>query len=86
MRKKAQAFIWLTVMVMIFGMGLIYILLTQPFDRISSNLGGNFTGTQYQPTYDKMQTIWDMWLFIFIFGIIIWGILSTMKERGQYGY
>jgi len=84
MQKKAQAFTWLYVMVMIFAMGLIYIMLNQPFDRIRDTLGGNFTGTQYHDTYLKINTVWDMWLLIFLIGAIIFGILSTMK-RQDYG-
>ena len=85
MQKKAQAFIWLTVMVMIFGMALIYIMLDQPYQKINEQLGGNFTGTQYENTYKRMNTIWNMWLLIFLIGIIIWGILSSMRQRGEYG-
>ena len=84
MKKKAQAFIWLSVMVAIFSMGLIYILVNEAYDKVDSNLGGNFTGSQYETTYTKIGTIWDMWLPIFLVGAIIWGILSTMRKRDQY--
>ena len=47
-------------------------------------LGGNFTGTRYEPTYQKINTIWDMWLFISLIGMIIWGIVSTMRRKDQY--
>ena len=84
MNSKAQAFIWLSVMVAIFGMGLIYILVNEAYDKVDSNLGGNFTGSQYETTYTKINTIWDMWLPISLIGIIIWGIVSTMRRKDQY--
>lgn len=70
-------------MVAIFGMGLIYILVNEAYDAVDGNLGGNFTGSQYEPTYTKINTIWDMWLPIFIVGVIIWGILATLR-RDRY--
>lgn len=81
MEKKAQAFIWLTVILAIFGMGLIYILINEAYDAVDNNLGGNFTGSQYETTYTKINTLWDMWLPIALVGMIIWGILSTLRRK-----
>lgn len=83
MNKKGAAFIWLAVMLAIFGMGLLYLLLNQPYERISDTFSGNFTGTIYEPTYNKMQTIWKWYPAIALVGFIIYGILSTLRKREQ---
>lgn len=83
-KKKAQAFTWLYIMVMIFAMGLIYIMMNQAYDKVSSNLGGNFTGSEYEPTYTKMQSLWDMFLLVFLIGALIYGILTTMRKPDEY--
>lgn len=85
MNNKAQAFIWLTVMVAIFGMGLIYIIVNEAYDSVDGILGGNFTGSQYADTHTQINTIWDIWLIIFLIGVIIWGVLSSMRRKDIYG-
>ena len=72
MNKNAQAFTWLIVLATLFGMALLYIVLNEGVEKVKSIVQVNFTGTRYEPTYNKINTIWDMWLFIAMFGIIIW--------------
>jgi len=84
--KKAQAFTWLIVMATLFGMALLYIVLNEGVEKIKPIVEANFTGTRYNTTYQKVNTIWDMWLFIALFGIIIWGILSALRRKDEQIY
>lgn len=79
--RKGQAFIWLGVMAFIFIMGLFYVILSQPVAKVAEITQGNFTGTDYEPTYNKLMTIWDYWLVLFIIGIILFALLSAMRKR-----
>lgn len=81
MKKKAQAFVWLFVMFVIFAMGLIYTVFSQPFHQVVGILEKNVTGTPYEPTKDKIVTIWDFFLLIFLIAMIIWGILAAQRRN-----
>jgi H+/Cl- antiporter ClcA len=81
--RKAQAFTWLGIMALICIMGLFYIILDQPFQKITEITEGNFTGGRYEPAYDKIQTIWDYWLIAFLLGAILFGILVAMRKRDE---
>lgn len=82
--KKSQAFVWLYILVFIFGIGLLYIILNQPFELFQDKLGGNFTGTQYETTYIQINTLWNLFLVASLLGAIIYGILSTMRKKDDY--
>ena len=83
MNKKAQAFVWLSIIVSIFAMGLLYIMLDQPLEQIKTGTSSNFTGSRYESTYKKLNTIWDWWLLLFLLGIFIYGVLTILK-RSDY--
>ena len=81
--KRGAAFIWLGVLCIIVVMGLFYIVLDQPIDKIQEKTKGNFTGTQYQEGYDKVSTMWDYFLFAFLLSILAFGVLTAMtRENG----
>lgn len=82
--KKAHSFVWLYVIVSIFGMGLLYIVFSQPFDNVSDYMSTNLTGSRYESTYTKLIGIWNFWPLIFLIGILIFGIVTTMR-RDEYG-
>ena len=86
MNKKAQAFVWLSIMVSIFAMGLLYIMLDQPLEQIKTETASNFTGSRYESTYKKLNTIWDWWLLLFLLGIFIYGVLTILKRSGYDVY
>jgi len=69
----------------IFVMAWVYIILNQPFERTSNLLKGNFTGTQYEPTYNKIQTIWVFFPLIFLVFYFAWGILAAMRKKNEFG-
>ena len=86
MSKKAQAFVWLSVMVAIFAMGLLYIMLDQPLEQIKTEVGGNFTGSRYESTYKKVNTIWDWWLLLFLLGVFIYAIITALRRNNYEIY
>ena len=81
--KKSQAFMWLGIIALIVIMGLIYIILDQPWDKVSEISKTNFTGTQYEPTYKKIHTVWDYFLVLFLLAILAFGILTVMRKRNE---
>ena len=81
--KKAQAYVWLVVLFTLFAMALLYIVLNEGMENIKSNVGGNFTGSRYETTYKKVNTLWDLWPLIGFVLILVWGITTAMRKT-QY--
>ena len=86
MVKKAQAYVWLVVLLTLFAMALIYLVLNESVEKIKPLVVGNFTGTQYEDTYKQVNTIWDMWLLIAFIIILIWGVLTALRRRDETFY
>lgn len=81
--KKGQAFIWLGVIILIFVMGLFYILLDHTTQDVKETFEGNITGSIYEDDYKKIDMAWDYFLIIFLFFIMIFGVLAAMRKRDE---
>ena len=86
MRKKAQAYVWLIVLIKLFVMVLIYLPLNEAIERIKPIVVENFTGTQYEPTYTKINSIWDMFLMIGVILLFIWAVLAALRKKDEVYY
>lgn len=86
MNKKAQAYVWLVVLITLFAMALIYLPLNEAVEKIKPIVVANFTGTQYAATYDKINSIWDMWLMIAVFLLFIWAVLAALRKKDETYY
>ena len=82
--RKGVAFIWLGILFVIVAMGLLFLILDQPLNKIRELNEDNFTGTIYEPTFDKIYTVWDKWPVLFLLGVMLFGILSTLR-KDQHG-
>jgi len=81
--KKAfldSAFTWLFVMLIIFIIGVVYILIARPFDDIKSKLYSDLS-TEHQITVDKITAGWKMYPLIIVFGMLIGGLVITASGR-----
>lgn len=78
--KKGNGFVWLGVILIIVGFGLLYIMLDQPMQQIHELTKNNVTGTQYEKNYNKVFTLWDKFLLIFLFMILIAGLIEVLKR------
>ena len=83
--RKGIAFVWLGILFVIVAMGLIFLVLDQPLTKVRDMNGDKFTGTIYEPTYDKMNTVWDKWPVIFLLGVILFGVLTTLRKEQNGG-
>jgi len=83
--KKAQAFVWLAILIVILIMGVFYIMLSEPMTKIRDKFGGNFTDSIYEAPYQKITTIWDKFLVIFLLSILSFGVLTAMRKK-DYEY
>ena len=82
--KKGQIVVWLFALLFLFMISLVYIIMTKPFITIHDMFAGNFTGTVYEPTFDKIRTFWVLWPILVIIGVFIWAILSSMRSNPNF--
>lgn len=83
MRKKksqSQLFVWLFALLFLFLISLVYLIMTKPYIAVRDMFEPNFTGTEFESTFDKINTYWRVWPIILITTIIIWAVLSTMRS------
>ncbi|KKL14772.1 hypothetical protein LCGC14_2512310 [marine sediment metagenome] len=81
MRKKksqAQLQVWLFALLFLFMISLVYIIMTKPYIAIRDKFASNFTGTEFEPTMNKINTYWILWPVILIGSIMIWAFMTTM--------
>lgn len=81
--KKAQAFIWLGIIVLIFSMGALYTIFNVPIEKVQNLTVENITGSQYEQSYLQQKTVWDYFLWVFLFGIFMFGVLTSMRKRDE---
>lgn len=83
-KKRGQAFVWVFALAFLFMVGLIYIVMTKPFILVHDLLTPNLTGTEFEPTIDKIVTFWRVWPILVIVGIILWALLSSMRRDPNF--
>lgn len=82
--KKAQIVVWMFALVFLFMISLVYIIMTKPFITVHDTFASNFTGTIYEPTFEKIRTFWVIWPILVIVGVFIWAILSSMRSNPNF--
>ncbi len=76
--------VWIFALMFLFMIALIYIIMTKPFIFIRDKLGSNFTGTEFEETFDRINTFWRLWPVLVIFGVILWAVVSSMNTGQQF--
>ena len=82
--KKGQVVVWIFALVFLFMTALIYIIMTKPFLLVRDKFEGNFTGTDFEETFDRLNTFWRIWPILVVLGVFLWAILSTIKQNPQF--
>ena len=81
MNKKGNAaMVWLVVLISIFVCGLVWIITDNPFTTIKNKLTPGMT-VEHQTTVNKIDTVWKNWPVVFILGMILWGVIATIRDR-----
>ncbi|KKM26505.1 hypothetical protein LCGC14_1584220 [marine sediment metagenome] len=84
--KKSQGaiFVWVFALLFLFLISLVYIVMTKPFIAVRDLIGPNFTGTEFQPTFDKINTYWVVWPILLLTSVFIWAIMVTLKDKSDF--
>ncbi len=83
--KKGQTELmaWLFVLLFLFLISLVYLVMTKPFILIRDKFADNFTGSEFESTFDKINTYWKVWPVLLITSVIIWGFVMVMRPSSN---
>ena len=81
-KKKAQLTVWFFALIFLFIVALVYIVMTKPYITIRDMFAPNFTGTEFEPTLDKINTFWTVWPILVIVGVFIWAFVQGQRQSG----
>lgn len=85
LNKKGNAFAWVSAIGTLFVLAIAYVVMTQPFEYIfSTTAAANFSG--YTETRSLLQTTWQWFPAIILFGIVLWVLLQTLRRDTYGGY
>lgn len=78
-KKGNVAFIWIIALLAVFIVGAVYIVFTKPFDTVDDSISPGIDSA-YQPTVQKIRTVWEHWPLLVILGIVVWAVMASVKE------
>ena len=71
--------VWLFALLFLFLTSLVYLIMTKPFIMIRDMFEPNFTGTEFESTFNKIDTYWKVWPILLITSIVIWAFVSMTR-------
>lgn len=87
---KGSAYAWIVVLIMIFAGSFLWIIFSQVLvvnvfpDTIEMMEDAN--QTQSVEVAENIQNVWDYWPLILIGGLIIYGVVSSLKKEPDTYY
>lgn len=85
--KRGSVFVWLLVTFGVFAIGMIYMLLTKPVAIVQQVTWDEVENqTDYAQTYNTVILMWKYWPILVLIGLIIFGIVASLKREPYTGY
>jgi len=87
MNKKGQnaALVWIMAIVSIFIVGITWISMAEPFEQVDSKIGSQINDS-FQPTRQKIVSVFKTWPLWVILGIILWALAQMLRREPQAGF
>ena len=83
-KKGAAGYVFIILLISIFAIGVIYVTMAHPFQEIFQVFYDNMS-SDFQPTMQKIRSVWIMFPMIVIFGLIIWAFVNAQKREPDSG-
>jgi heme/copper-type cytochrome/quinol oxidase subunit 2 len=84
--KKGSIFAWFMVTVAVFTIAIFYMILTQPIIAIQAATNETLNDPNYASSYNKAIVVWKYWPIVMLLGLIIVGIIYSLKREPYTGY
>ena len=83
--QTSAAGIWLGALALLFMVGVLYLVMNQPFDMIYDIVENNTAGTIGENTVPKIAAYWRAWPIYSMIGIIVGAYILTLRNRDDMG-
>lgn len=88
MKGESAAFAWVVVLLMCFLVTFVWIILSMVYEPVlfpmADNMLSGYTGAL--TVLDQLKFSWRYWPVALIVGMLIYGIVSSMKRDPEAGY
>lgn len=84
--KKGSAFVWIMITVMVFVVAIVYMIFTQVVIKVQGATVSVLNDSDYAKSYNTTIMVWKYWPLIALIGLIIAGILLSLKQEPYSGY
>lgn len=84
--KKASIWGWFMITVAVFVIAILYMILTKPVIEIQKATNDTLNDSDYATTYNQVITVWKYWPIVMLLGLIILGIMMSLKKEPYTGY
>lgn len=75
--------VWLFALLFLFLISLVYLIMTKPYIMVRDKFEPNFTGSEFEDTFNKIDTYWKVWPILLITSIVIWAFVSTTQNTAN---
>lgn len=82
--RKGNAFAWLSAMGALVFLAIMYLVFTQVWNAFDNNLPRDDFTSEQNDTWTMLDTSWQWWPGLLLFGIIIYAINNTLRTD-RYG-
>ena len=83
--RGGVAMTWILIIVLVFILGAVYLLFSNPWDMLYSRFEPNLTADQ-KATAHKLNNVWITAPIILILVIVIAGVIKTMGGSSDTGF
>ena len=83
-KKAAAGYVFIILLISIFTIGIVYVTMAHPFQMIYQTFYDNMS-SDFQPTMQKIRSVWIMFPMIVIFGLIVWAFINSLKREPDSG-
>ena len=84
-KKSSVAYVWISTLVIIFALAVLYLSIDKPLTMLDQKLSANMS-EPFASTYNRIYNTFSIWPLIIVFGLLFGAvILSTRKSDSETG-
>lgn len=84
--KKGSVWAWFVITFAVFTIAIVYMIMSKPVIEIQKATNETLDDPDYAGTYNKVIVVWKYWPLVFLIGLIMMGIMISLKKEPYTGY
>jgi hypothetical protein len=86
MDKRGSVWAWFVVTISVFIIAIVYMIMTKPIIEIQKVTNETLNDSDYASTYNRVITVWKYWPIVMLLGLILVGVMYSIKKEPYTGY